>query len=366
MSSISDITIIGGGIIGLLSAREFLLAGASVTLIDKNQPGRESSWAGGGILLPLYPWRQEDAISRLVIPSLKMYPSLARELTEQTGIDPEWDPCGLLISNNPDVDQAISWCHARQIPVEPCSKQQLVAFNVESENPLWLPGIAHARNPRLIKALIKYLEDRRVRFISETQLQEVEIDKHRVQSITTTSGKHAVNQLLLSAGAWSGELWQRFFADTDACPPRITPIKGQMLLFDGPPGLLPHIILDQDRYLIPRRDGKILAGSTVEHQGFDKQTTQQAREQLSHFANKLFPALAKIPLINHWAGVRPGTDHGIPYIDIHPEIENLSINAGHFRNGLCMGPASAKLLVDLINRRPPLLPAEPYQLTARH
>ena len=120
--------------------------------------------------------------------------------------------------------------------------------------------------------------------------------------------------------------------------------------------------LDNEHYLIPRRDGKILVGSSVEYSDFDKFTTEQIKQQLTEFALKVFPALAAYPLINHWAGLRPASPNGIPYISRHPEIENLSVNAGHFRNGLTMAPASAELLVDLILKRPPKIDPQPFAI----
>jgi glycine oxidase len=139
-----------------------------------------------------------------------------------------------------------------------------------------------------------------------------------------------------------------------------------MLLFDAKPETLRTMVLDGDQYLIPRRDGKILAGSTVERDDFNKTPTAAARNQLTEFALNLMPSLKKAPIIHHWAGLRPGTEHGIPYIDRHPEISNLSINAGHFRNGLVMGPASAQLMADLILNRPTAVAPEPYQLSRPH
>jgi len=123
------------------------------------------------------------------------------------------------------------------------------------------------------------------------------------------------------------------------------------------------MVLDGDQYLIPRRDGKILAGSTVEQDNFNKNTTIAAKDRLTEFALTLLPTLKNAPLTHHWAGLRPGTEHGIPYIDKHPEISNLSVNAGHFRNGLIMGPASAQLMVDLILNRPTAVAPEPYKLS---
>jgi glycine oxidase len=135
-----------------------------------------------------------------------------------------------------------------------------------------------------------------------------------------------------------------------------------MVLFDAKPDTLRHIVLDNDQYLIPRLDGKILAGSTVEHDDFNKTPSKTAHDQLVSFARNLLPILNDYPIIKHWAGLRPGTEHGVPYIGRHPSIANLSINAGHFRNGLVMGPASAQLLVDLLLNRPTAVAPEPYRL----
>lgn len=362
MPSISDFTIIGSGINGLLTARKLVNTGVSVTIFEKNLLGQESSWAGGGILLPLYPWRQNQAITELVKHSIKLYPTLNEELLQQTGIDPEWIASGLLITRNPDIQKAETWCQNNNIPFHHGTVEQLSPFHMEALNPIWMPSIAQARNPRLLKALIKELKSKKVIFKENSSLQEVEISKNRIHSITTSGEKSSVNHLIVTTGAWTGELWQALFNSMNTNSPDIFPVKGQMLLFDAKPDTLTHMILDNDRYLIPRRDGKILAGSTVESLGFDKKTTDDAKRQLSEFAINLFPALADFPIIDHWAGIRPGTQHGIPYIGNHPEIDNLSINAGHFRNGLVMAPASAQLLTDLIMGQPTTINPAPYQL----
>ncbi|MDP1772976.1 MAG: glycine oxidase ThiO [Methylobacter sp.] len=362
MTTTPDITIIGGGIIGLLTAREFIKAGASVTIIEKNALGQESSWAGGGILLPLYPWRQSDAITRLVLQSLKLYPTLAAQLAAETLIDPEWTPCGLLIAKNPDITAAVNWCDANGILYRPAGADFFNTLNTIPDQPLWLPEIAQARNPRLVKSLKQDLINKGVTLIEHCELTAVTVTKNRITAITTTNGQFAVNQLIIAAGAWTAQL----FAAATGDAPKIAPVKGQMLLFDAEPETLSYMVLDGDQYLIPRRDGKILAGSTVEQDDFNKTTTEEARDRLHAFAVNLLPSLKNFPVINHWAGLRPGTEHGIPYIDKHPEIGNLYINAGHFRNGLAMGPASAQLMVDLVLERPTAVAPEPYQLTSEH
>ncbi len=362
----SDFTIIGSGINGLLTARELIKAGATITIIEKNQFGKEASWAGGGILLPLYPWRQAQAITELVKISIKLYPNLNTELLSHTGIDPEWTQCGLFITKNPDLKLATNWCEDNLFTCLPGTEVQLQAFNTDALNPIWLPEIAQTRNPYLLAALLQELKSKKVVFLEHCSLQNIHTANNQIETITTTHGKKAVNQIILTTGAWTGELWQHLFGTSQMNIPEIYPVKGQMLLFDAKPDLLPHMILDDGRYLIPRRDGKILAGSTVETAGFEKQATSDAKQQLYNFATRLFPVLADFPVTHHWAGLRPGTQHGIPYIDKHPEITNLYINAGHFRNGLAMGPASAKLLTDLILNQPTSIDPAPYQLSAQH
>lgn len=361
MTHTPDITIIGSGAIGLLTARELVKAGCQVTLIDKSLSGQESSWAGGGILLPLYPWRQPKAISTLVIESNKNYADLSADLFSATQIDPEWYNCGLLICKNPDQQNATSWCDQHNIPYQTADHSFFTDLNTETINPLWLPTIAQARNPRLLKSLKAYLLAAGVNFIENCEVLDAHFENAQVKTLLTNKGEIKVNQLIVCTGAWTGELSKKLLPDSLSSPD-ITPVKGQMLLFDAKPDTLSHMVLDDDYYLIPRRDGKILAGSSVEHTNFDKSISSEAKEKLLHMATELFPTLKDIPLINHWAGLRPGTKQGIPYIDKHPEIKNLSINAGHFRNGLVMGPASARLMSDLILDRKPCVDPEPYKL----
>ncbi len=366
MTTYTDILIIGGGISGLLTARELRLAGRDVAIIDKSPTGRESSWAGGGILLPIYPWRQSQAISELTVNSLKKYPQLNRELLEATGIDPEWLDCGMLICKNPDHEAASAWCEHYHIAHQAAPAERLEQLHTSLQQALWLPEIAQIRNPRLLQSLKAYLLQLGVVFMENTQISGIDIHKGRISKLHTSEQTLAVNQLVICTGAWTAGFLQSFLSVGETAPNlAIQPIKGQMLLFDAKPETLSHIVLDGDEYLIPRRDGKILAGSTVEAVGFDKSTTSEAKDRLYRFATSLLPTLKKFRLSHHWAGLRPGTPQGIPFIGRHPDFENLSINAGHFRNGLVMGPASAQLLADLILQRLPSIDPSPYAITSR-
>ncbi len=363
MHNTFDFIIIGGGVNGLLTAKELLQESNNIAIIDKNQVGQESSWAGGGILLPLYPWRQAPAISDLVMHSLTLYPSLSQELTEATQIDPEWIDCGLLISKNPDVDDAVHWCEQRNIHYSTDLGHRLDSFNTRAQHPLWLPDIAQARNPRLLKSLIKFLADSGITFIENCQIESLQQTQGRATRLSSAHHTFSADNIIVTTGAWTDDFLTRHLPRLPSV--NIQPVRGQMLLFEAHPDTLSHMILDADRYLIPRKDGKILAGSTVEQAGFEKVTSETAREELFQFATTLFPALKQFNIGAHWAGLRPGSPQGVPYICRHPELNNLFINAGHFRNGLVMAPASARLLVDMILDRPPAKGVNPnaYQFS---
>ncbi|QFY43118.1 glycine oxidase ThiO [Candidatus Methylospira mobilis] len=347
-----EVLIIGGGISGLMTARELAHAGIEVTLLERRTIGRESSWAGGGILSPLSPWNMPDAITALSLWSQAAYPGLAEELIQNTGIDPEWEQSGLLFKNCGQSEQATSWCVRHQVVFE---------RGISSESALYLPQIAHIRNPRLLKALRAELEQRsNVRLLEQHAVESAVIRHDRVQSIITGQGEFKVDKAILTAGAWSGVLGASFHLDIP-----IQPVKGQMIVFAAVHGLLHPILLNDGKYLIPRRDGHILAGSTLEYTGFDKESTEQAYGELSGFAYAELPALRDYPIEKHWAGLRPGSPQGIPYIGVHPGLSNLYVNCGHYRNGLVMAPASARLLADILLGRSSEIDAAPYRIIER-
>jgi len=205
---------------------------------------------------------------------------------------------------------------------------------------LWLPTVAQARNPRLMQALRAMLLQQEVQIVEHTELQSLPVAAGRITVWPSRDGRQfEADAFIVTAGAWSGELLKEQVRHL-----HIKPMRGQMLLYHLPPGTLPHILYHEDFYLIPRLDGHILAGSTVEDVGFDKATTPQAADDLQRKASRLLPVLADAPLIKHWSGLRPGSPENIPVIARHPAFDNLYLNTGHFRYGVTMAPASAEIL----------------------
>jgi glycine oxidase len=224
-----------------------------------------------------------------------------------------------------------------------------------------LPDVAQVRNPRLLKALCLDLERLGVPIYQQTQVESLMIEQGRCQGLRTRDGVLKADNLVLCTGAWTSELWLQL-----GPMPDIRPVRGQMILLAGPPGLLNTISMRQARYFVPRQDGRVLVGSTLEETGFECATTQAARDELLQVVRERVPALAEARLEHHWAGLRPATSQGIPYIGAHPEVEGLYINSGHYRNGLVLAPASARLLADSLLKRKPVLDPAPYGLMVEH
>lgn len=357
--------VIGGGLIGMLSAYELVKAGWQVELIEKGRLARESSWAGGGILSPLYPWRYADPITELARWSQEHYPELVQALYKESGVDPEWTRSGLLMLDTVDREKALEWADHFNYTLEELSGDALrqcePALNPKAKHAFWMASVAQVRNPRLIRSLKQSLLGRGVAIHENREVKRLLLRDGRVSGVVAEGDERRADVVIIAAGSWSGHLLTALGLQTEKRV-EIRPVRGQMLLFKSPPGLVKRIILSERHYVIPRRDGRILVGSTMEEAGFDKNTTDEAREELLEAAYLLVPALADVPLERQWAGLRPGSPKGVPYIGEHPEIKGLFVNSGHFRNGVVMGPASARLVVDLIEKKSPILDPRPYSL----
>jgi len=348
---------------GMLTARCLHQAGVRVLLLERGRLGGEASWAGGGILSPLYPWRSPAAVNRMAAVSQRVYAQLAEGLKDETGIDPEWIQSGMLVLDAGEQEAAGRWSDAQGAPVKPLGREMLhdcePALSPVFEQALWLPTIAQIRSPRLVKALHASLHRRGIDFREYTEVLRLRVHGGAVTGVETSRGAINARRVLIAAGAWSARL-----TPPSCAPVAIQPVRGQIIVFKAAPGLLRRIILCRGDYLIPRRDGRVLVGSTLEIAGFDKSTTTEAREQLEAHAIAWVPALREYPIENHWSGLRPGAPAGIPYVGEHPGVSGLFFNTGHFRCGLVLSPASAQLAADLILGRPPALAPEAYAVDA--
>ncbi len=357
------IAIIGAGISGLLTALELIEQGCSVDIFDQPYSG-SASWAGGGILSPMYPWRYAPAVNQLAQFGKALYQEWNQKLQPVSGIDFQIHETGMLIFDQEDFRQGLSYSQQFQEPMQIC---ELVQYErLRQINPhiassfkeaLYFPQLANIRNPRLLQSIQNYLKTHsNVQFFENTAIQQLDIQHGQVVAVRDQNLRSfQADQFVLTTGAWS-EQWSR---QLNIQLP-VQPVHGQMILFKTPENWLPTMCMNRVMYLIPRSDGHIVCGSSMAHQGFNTSINPQTSESILTASLEMVPELAQFPIVKQWAGLRPGSPEGIPYIGKIPDINNLWANFGHFRNGLCMGPASARLLRQLILKQPPLVEPQVY------
>ena len=319
--------IVGGGIIGMMTARAFKKIGFSVILLEKNICGTECSWAGGGIISPLYPWYYEEMVNRLSAKSQKIYPALCAELLKHTGIDSEYYKSGLLMLDHYNNTLAKAWLN-----------KYMPSYQIKKEGILF-DEIAQVRSPNLLRALKLDLIKRGVVILEKQIVTKIIIKNNSAFGVRTNHKSYYADFTIICSGAWSSSL-----NITDD----VYPLKGQMILLKAKAGVVPHILLDNYHYIIPRKDGRVLVGSTCEDVGFDKSLDKKTKHFLLHFAYQHYPALKNALFEKHWAGLRPATHSGKINIGKHAKYENLYLNVGHSTNGFSTAPASANMIRDLI------------------
>ncbi|WP_353233172.1 glycine oxidase ThiO [Pseudomonas helleri] len=365
MAKQQRVVIVGGGVIGLLTAFNLAAEVEHVVLLDRSGVGQESSWAGGGIVSPLYPWRYNPAVTALAHWSQDFYPQLADRLFTTTGVDPEVHTTGLYWLDLEDQEQALAWAQREGRPLSaveiPAVEQAVPVLGRGYSRAIYMADVANVRNPRLVKSLKAALHAMaNVTIHEHCEVQGFIREGSTIAGVNTAQGEIRGDHVVLSAGAWSGELLGLLGLELP-----VEPVKGQMILYKCAPDLLSSMVLAKGRYAIPRRDGHILIGSTLEHEGFDKTPTDVALESLKASAVELIPALADAELVGHWAGLRPGSPEGIPYIGRVSGFDGLWLNCGHYRNGLVLAPASCQLFADLLLGREPIIDPAPYAPTGR-
>jgi glycine oxidase len=332
----TSVVVVGGGIVGCLTAMQLKKQGHTVTLVERNivaaQTSGESSWAGAGIAFPLLPWFYQEIVNELALAGARAYPAVSAELFAETGIDPECTRSGMLIQPPFDQQAALDWCQRYGLQAE-----------LQGDN-LLIPEVVQIRNPRLLKSLKAWLIKHGVTLREQTQLMPLQEGASSIHTWQTTTGDTlSADHFVVTSGAWSFELLKQ-----TALSLEIKPMRGQMLLYQMSPGLLPHILYREGFYMLQRRDGHLLAGSSLEDVGFDTGVTESMRQEMLQKAEAILPALRGQSVIKHWSGLRPGTPHNIPTIGRHPNIENLYLNTGHFRYGVTMAPECARRIAALL------------------
>lgn len=365
-----DVSIVGGGVIGLSLAWSLAGQGRSVVVVEQGDFGRESSWAGAGMLPPGRLKGATTAEARLRAFSAGLWDGWAAALQSETGVDTGYRRCGGLHVTAPGEVRASNestlfheireWVREG---VEVHERRGAALRNVEPalapavQDGYLLPGMAQVRNPRLVRALVAGCVMRGVELVSGTPVTGFRRTGDRIAAVETSSGTVSADRFCVTGGAWSRQILAQAGVDV-----QVEPVRGQIVLLNAQPCPIRHVIECGPRYLVPRSDGRILVGATEERVGFDRRTTAGGIGGLIDFALSLVPSLASASIERTWAGLRPGSIDGLPYLGVVPGFDNLFVAAGHHRNGLLMSPGTAHLMRQLLSDERPEIALEPYSI----
>jgi glycine oxidase len=373
----ADAVVVGGGVIGLALARELARGGAGVVVCEAAGPGREATWAAGGMLAPQAEAARADDFFRLQCASRDAYPDFAAALREETGRDVELDRTGTLYlafgaEDEAELGRRFRWQSAAGLAVE-----RLTGEEARALEPLVSPRVRLALrfpqdwqvdNRKLAAALAESAEKfYGARVLSGVRVAGVRVRGGRVEGVETSAGFVAAGAVVLAAGAWTSRvpfLSAEGETLTAYAHPRVVPVRGQMLCLTRPAGggadagatdaagTTPapprHVIYSPRGYVVPRRDGRLLAGSTTEEAGFDKSVTAAGLHAVLAHALEIAPALGAFAPADSWAGLRPRADDALPVIGESPEVERLFYATGHYRNGILLAPLTARIVSRMV------------------
>ncbi len=361
MANSPDVVILGGGVIGLTTAYSLARADVRVQLLDQSDFGQEASWAGAGILPPGNPHPSKTPFDQLRAQSVSLFPKLSEDLKTLTGIDNGYLRSGGLEFAGAHADAAVDEWRGEGIEVQRLTAQEVrvaePAVAQDIGEAYFLPGMAQVRNPWHLRALVEACKALHVDLRPHQGVLGLLRQGERIAAVRTAAGDIAADTVVVAAGAWTDQLLAAV-----GCRLGIEPVRGQIVLLHPDTPLLRHILLSRTRYMVPRGDGRILIGSTEEHAGFDKRTTAAGVQGLLELATRLVPALAQAPVEKCWAGLRPGSRDGLPYIGRVAGCPNLIVAAGHFRAGIQLSPGTALMVKEMILGEPPTIPLEAFRV----
>jgi glycine oxidase len=375
----SDVVILGGGVAGLAVARALGQKGLSVTLFERGETGAGASSAAAGMLAPQAEADTRDEFFDFLCASRELYPAFASALLEESGIDVELERTGTLYLAFTDrdveeVERRYEWQERAGLAVERLSGAEArcvePAVSERVRLALRFPRDWQVENRLLVRALALSAERFGVRVLNGTEVLGVRVERGRASGVRTSRGAFGAGAVVLAAGAWSSRV-PLLHETTDAGGvdewlegaaehPPVEPVRGQMLCFRreawretaaGAALLVRHVVYSPRGYIVPRRDGRLLAGSTTEHAGFDCSVTPAGRRAVETHALEISPEVGGLTLADSWAGLRPRATDERPLLGESDEVRGLFYATGHYRNGILLAPATGELMAALVEGR---------------
>jgi glycine oxidase len=341
------VVIVGGGVIGCSIAYYLAQEGVKVTVLDRGEIGGEASRAAAGMLAPLA--EEDGPFQKLGLASLRMFPDLVAALKQECGVDIEYLRSGILrialteeeaehlggfARRRPSPGLELHWLDPGELrAIEP-------GLSSAARGALYSPEEHQVNADRLVQALAKAATGHGADLRQNTRVTGLVRQGMRVTGVRTANGTLAAGHVVLAAGAWTARLVE----GVDAVRLPVFPVRGQMMALPASRSTLRHIVWGEQGYLVPKANGLVFAGATVERVGFRKNVTVEGLDALKRMTMSLMPRLGSLNAVDAWAGFRPGSADGLPILGPLPGWQGLTVATGHFRNGILLAPITGRLI----------------------
>lgn len=352
--AISNVLIVGGGVIGLSIARELHRRGVGkITIVERGLIGREASYAAAGMLAPNADNENHDDFYDLCSASCALYPEYAEAILAETDVDIELEQSGTLYLSFSDEDSEILnarylWQKDAGVAVEHLSAEETLKaeplVSPATRESLFYPDDWQVENRKLVAGLRRYAELNGIGIREQTEVQSLMTENGKAIGAQMDGTTFLAGATVITSGAWTSLIK----IDRSPIPVLVKPIRGQMISFHPPEKMFQRVVFSGRGYIVPRRDGRVLSGATVEDAGFDQTTTDAGGRQLMRVAAEISPALTGYDIVDKWAGLRPFSLDGLPVLGEISSIKDLFVATAHFRNGVLLAPITAKLISEKI------------------
>lgn len=362
-----DICIVGGGVIGCSIAYYLAKKGLQPLVIEKNTLGSQSTQAGAGMLGAQVEMNLPDAMFRLGITSRDMYNDLAIELKDISGVDIELQTSGILRLAVSEEDRAAlldrhKWQTEYGQKTEWLEDEELRRDFGDLFGPtygaLFLPDDHQVRNTALLNSFVAAASRLGATFLEHTEVIGFMRQGHRITGVETSVGKFEADQVILAAGAWSGILSQSAGFQLP-----VFPVKGQAVLAQTWTPVTPFTVFTHGTYMVPKLNGHLYIGATMETVGFDQVPTLQGISRILSDAIRIMPPLSQLGMAEHLVGLRPGSSDGLPFLGEVPGLEGILVASGHLRNGLLLAPITGQIMAEMATGHAPMFDVSPFSLT---
>jgi glycine oxidase len=348
-----DVAIAGGGVIGASIAMELARAGLRVAVFDRQKPGQEASWASAGILSPAPENPGMFATVELGKRSVALYPEFVAQVEEISGQSTGYRPKGTLEAlfsrdTRAELSTIIAVYHGLGLKAEPLraedARELEPALSEKIEAAVLRPEEASIDNRALTAAVLEAAQRSCAEFFAGASVKAIWREGHRCRGLVLQNENVEAKWTIIAAGCFSGTI------EGAAAYAPVWPAKGQMAALRSDEVVIERVLWSEKIYLVPRNDGRILAGATIEYVGFDKRVTAAGIQKILSAAIELAPALQNARLEETWAGLRPDSADHLPILG-PTDIDGLLIATGHFRHGITLTPITARLMREWITEQ---------------